>query len=160
LQAVGTGVLMERLRWRGAVVKFAPVRLPEDRRPLGRAHADAAAALRSCARSGYLYLLHRGEARTAEMERGRALHAVAERMVRLAIENGEVTVPAEVVKAEVDAVLADPSFNVPVSEHDRIREMAYRLAEETAVDPGAVVSVETLFVLDVVVPCPECGGGS
>lgn len=141
-------------------MKFAPVHLPEDRRPLGRASQTLLRHFDLCARSGYLYLLHRGEARTAEMERGRALHAVAERMVRLAIENGEVTVPAEVVKAEVDAVLADPSFNVPVSEHDRIREMAYRLAEETAVDPGAVVSVETLFVLDVVVPCPECGGGS
>jgi hypothetical protein len=53
------------------------------------------------------------------------------------------------VKAIVNEVLADPEFAIPVEEHDYLRESAYRWAGEWSVDPAAVVSAETMFVLDL-----------
>jgi hypothetical protein len=129
------------------VSRFEPVELPA---PLGdRASQTMLRHFNACPRSGYLYALTRGQVRTMEMIRGAAGHAILERSTRAALEQGEAYIPADVVKLYVDDVLADPEFGVPFEEHDYLRELSYRWASETALDPGAIVAVETLFVLDV-----------
>lgn len=107
-------------------------------------------AFNTCRRSGYLYQKYRRKPlSTAPLERGSALHRVIELATRATIEADELMIPPDVVKAIVNEVLADPDYWCPVEEHDYIRESAYRWAEETVIDPGAVVAVETLFVLDL-----------
>lgn len=125
--------------------RFAPVHLPE---PLGdRASMTFLRHYSMCPRSGYLSRLTRDALHTAEMERGRAVHAINERAIRTAMENGEVTIPPEIVKVIADEVLAE--FHVPFEEHDYCREAAYRFASEWIFDPSKVVALETLFSLDV-----------
>jgi hypothetical protein len=129
------------------VSRFAPVFLPPERSLDNRAsmtflkHADL------CPRSGYLYALHKGEVQTPEMVRGSAFHALAERSLRAAMDQGEAYVPPEVVKVILDEVLAE--YPVPLSEHDYLREAAWRFGAEVAVDPSTVVALETLFHLDI-----------
>jgi hypothetical protein len=102
---------------------------------------------RSCRRRG---------ASSREMQRGKALHLIHERAVRLMLEADEPVIPPELVKTLADEVLGEVA--VPFEEHDFIRESAYRLGSEIAVDPESVVAVETLFALDVPLPCPRgCG---
>jgi hypothetical protein len=127
--------------------RFKPVHLPDDRRPNGRASQTFLRHYAGCPRSGFLYLLHKGEASTAEMQRGKAFHLVPQRAVELAIEQDEPVVPGEIVKDIVNEVLRE--VPVPFEEHDYIREMSWRWAAETAIDPRSVVACETLFVLDL-----------
>jgi hypothetical protein len=127
--------------------RFQPVHLPADRRLNGKVRQTVLRHYAACPRSGYLSLLYDGEATTRPMIRGTAVHAIHERMVKLAVEQGEPFVPPEIVKAIADEVLAE--LPVPVEEHDGIREMAYRLAAETAVDPAAVIACETLLVMQI-----------
>lgn len=138
--------------------RFTPVFLPDGRGLRRRVSQTGLRHYAGCPRAGFLYAAHRGGVRTTEMERGRAVHEVARRMIDLAVENGEPVIPGDVAKVIADEVLADAQFSVPFEEHDRVREMAFRLASELAVDPGAVVACETLYVLDVSVPCPVCRG--
>lgn len=129
--------------------RFEPVFWPEGR---GLGDGVSMTFLRHfdlCPRSGFLYQLHRGEASTTKMQRGKLGHRALELIVRAAIENGEVTVPPELAKAIADEVMADPEYAVPLEEHDYVREAIFRFAEETAIDPGAVVACETLFEMDV-----------
>jgi hypothetical protein len=127
--------------------RFEPVHLPGDRKLNGKVSQTFLKHYALCPRSGYLYALHKGTASTKEMQRGRAVHLVHEHAVKLMIEHGEVTIPPDIVKVIVNEVLAE--VPVPFEEHDLIRETAYRMASEMAVDPGAVVACETLFVLEV-----------
>jgi hypothetical protein len=131
----------------GAMSRFAPVHLPEDRKLNGKVSQTFLKHYAGCPRAGYLYALHKGTASTREMQRGRAVHLVHERAVKLMIEHGEPIIPPEILKVLVNEVLAE--VPVPFEEHDVIREMAYRLALEMAVDTDAVVACETLFVLEV-----------
>ncbi len=128
-------------------MRFEPVYLPEDRWTPGRASQTFLRHYNGCPRSGYLYQLHRGEASTVEMVRGTALHEVLARANHLMIRQGESTIPGEVVKDLVNEVLGE--HPVPLEEHDYIREMSYRWAEQTAITPEAAVAVETLFALDL-----------
>lgn len=127
--------------------KFTPVHLPDDRQLNGRVSQTMLRHFDGCPRSGYLYALTRGEVRTPEMLRGTALHLIAERATKAAMEQGEPIIPAELVKAIADEVLAE--VHVPSGEWDYLRECAWRLGSELAIDPGAVVACETLFVLRV-----------
>jgi hypothetical protein len=104
-------------------------------------HANA------CMRSAYLYAKYRGEASTVEMQRGRALHTVCERAVKLMIEMGEPIIPPEIVKTLLDEVLGQTP--VPLEEHDYLREAVYRWASEWTIDPQTVVACETLFTMRV-----------
>ncbi len=132
-------------------MRFKPVHLPADRRLNGRASQTMLRHYDRCPRSGYLYALYKGEAQTIEMVRGSALHAVVERGTRHAMGEGmqqaEGYVPGDVVKVIVDEVLAE--YHVPLSEHDYIREMAYRWAGEFACKPAEVIACETLIVLQI-----------
>lgn len=128
-------------------MKFKPVFLPDDRRLNGAVSQTALKHFDACPRSGFLYLLHKGEASTDRMVRGSAGHAALERCIRACVENGEVSIPPELAKAVMDEVLAE--YPVPLRYHDELREDVYRWASETAVDPSAVIACETLIVLDV-----------
>jgi hypothetical protein len=126
---------------------FAPVFLPEDRLPDGRASQTFLRHYARCPRSGYLYLLHKGEAPARELVRGSAFHEIAARGTALAIINDGVQVPPDVVKAEAAAVLAE--MPVVFEDHDIVREMAYRWASQTTFDPSKIVACESLFTLEV-----------
>lgn len=128
-------------------MNFDPVFLPEGRGLNQRASQTFLRHYNACPRSGYLQAKYRREASTVEMQRGRALHLVLERSTKLMVEHNEVTIPPEVVKAELEAVLAE--LPVPVEEHDYIRECAYRWASEFTVDPSTLVACETLFTMAV-----------
>ncbi len=101
-----------------------------------------------CPRAGYLYQLHKGDGfQNVEMARGTAFHVIVERAVKLMVAQNEATVPPEVVKAIVNEVLAE--YPVAWTEHDGLREMAYRWAAEWTVDPQKVIACETLIVLEL-----------
>lgn len=125
--------------------RFEPVHLPDDRRLNGRVSQTFLRHYDGCPRSGYLYATTRGETRTPEMLRGTALHLIAERATRHMIEQGEVTIPPDIVKVIADEVLAE--LHVPSWEWDYLRECAWRLGAELAVEPAANVACETLYVL-------------
>jgi hypothetical protein len=126
-------------------MRFKPVFLPN---ALGGSISQTALKhFDACPRSGFLYLLHKGEASTDRMVRGSAGHAALERCVRACVENGEVAIPPDLAKAVMDEVLAE--YPVPLRYHDELREDVYRWASETAVDPSAVIACETLIVLEV-----------
>lgn len=127
--------------------RFEPVHLPPDRALNHRVSQTLAAKFNACRRSAYLYQTLHGGAGSHQMLRGSGLHEVLARAINATIDAGELTIPPELVKAIVDEVLAE--IDVPIEEHDYLRESAYRWASETAIDPAAVIAVETLFVLEL-----------
>jgi hypothetical protein len=131
------------------VSRFAPVFLPPGRELDGRVSVTFGRAENVCSRAGYLYALHKGEATGHPLETGSALHRILELGTRAAVENGEPMIPPEIVKAICNEVFADPAYRCPIEEHDRIREAAYRWAEEATFDATTLIACETLFVLDV-----------
>lgn len=126
---------------------FLPVELPAGRGLGARASQTFLRHYNGCPRSAFFYQAHKGGVRTVEMMRGSALHAVLERGTRLMVEENEPSVPPEMLKVIVNEVLAE--FAVPFEEHDYIREMAFRWAEEWTVDPEKVIAIETLVALEV-----------
>jgi hypothetical protein len=127
--------------------RFSPVHLPADRRLNGKASQTFARHFNACPRSGYLYALHKGEAQTADMIRGSAIHEILARATQLAVDRGEGVIPGEVVKVLVDEVFAE--MPVPLEQHDYVRECVWRWASETAFDPPAVIAVERLIVMQL-----------
>lgn len=130
-----------------SVRRFDPVWLPEDS-PVraGRVSATFLRHFNQCRRAAFLYATVVGPA-SVQMDRGSALHAVIERAVREQIARSERSVPPEVVKAIVDEVLAE--FDVPLEDHDYLRESVWRWASEWECDPEQIVAVERLIELDV-----------
>lgn len=126
-------------------MNFEPVHLPEDKVPGPGASQTFLKHYDLCPRSAFLYQQHKGEASTAAMVRGSAFHEIAERAVRLMLEQEEPTIPPDVVKVIAHEVLSE--LPVPTSEHDVIREGADRWSREFAIEPLAVIACETLFVL-------------
>jgi hypothetical protein len=129
------------------VSRFTPVYLPADRRLNGKASQTFLRHMNACPRSGYLYALHKGEAQTADMVRGSAIHEVLARATQLAVDRGEGVIPGEIVKVLVDEVFAE--MPVPLEQHDYVRECVWRWASETAFDPPAVIAVERLIVMQL-----------
>ena len=130
--------------------KFTPVFLPEELAPKGSVSATFGRFFNVCRRAAYLYQLHRRvELSTDFLERGSALHRILELSTLHAIEQGEETIPPEVVKDIANDVLADPEYWCPVEEHDFIRESAYRWASERLFRLDEIAGVETLFELDL-----------
>lgn len=124
-----------------------PLLLPDDRALNDRISLTGLRHYANCPRSGYLYAKYKGEARTDAMVRGSAFHEVADRAVRLMIAGGEKKIPADVAKALVSEVLME--MPVRVEDHDSLREMAHRFAEEWEIEPKQVVACETLFVVEI-----------
>jgi len=125
--------------------RFAPVTL--GRSLDNRVSATLLRHYSSCPRSGYLYAKYRGEGRADAMVRGEAFHRVAELATKAMIDAGESTIPSELVKAIVNEVLSE--VPVPFSEHDYLRECAWRWAAEWAIDPSRVICAETLLALQL-----------
>jgi hypothetical protein len=129
------------------VSKFKPVHLPADRALNDRGSMTLLRHYALCQRSAFFYQRYKGEAETPEMARGKAGHLAVERSIRAAIEQGEPSIPGELVKVIANEALTE--IHVPFEEHDRVREGVWRWSTETAIDPGAVVALETLFALDI-----------
>lgn len=127
--------------------RFEPVSLPPDRVPDGAISMTALKHYNGCPRAGYLYLLWKGIGQSVPMIRGSAFHAIAERATLAMMAQGEPTIPGDLVKVIVSEVLAE--MPVPIEEHDYLREMAYRWAEQTTIDPAGVLGVEQLVELDI-----------
>lgn len=124
---------------------FSRVDLP---RPLERkASQTLLKHYSACPRSGYFYARDKGVARSLELVRGAAVHRILERATELMIENGEATIPPEIVKVIVGETLGE--LRVPWSEHDVVRELAYRWAGEWSIDPSQVIACETLLALEL-----------
>jgi hypothetical protein len=100
-----------------------------------------------CARSGYLYMKHGGGVPSPAMARGTAFHLFAERATRLLVEESEPRLPYDVGRGLMVEVFGE--VDVPVAEHDRLRQMAYHWCEGFAIDPDKVVAVEQKMVLDI-----------
>jgi hypothetical protein len=127
--------------------RFAPVYLPAGRELEWRASMTMLRHYERCPRAGYLYQLHKGSFQNVNMARGTAFHEVAERAVRLMVEQNERSIPPELVKAIVNEVLAE--HHVVWTEQDKLREMAYRWASDFTLRPEKVIACETLVVLKV-----------
>ena len=127
--------------------RFELVFLPPERQMNGRVSMTGLKHYQACPRAGYLYALHKGAAQSAPMVRGSAFHLAVERAIDAMIVQGEPMIPWDLMKTIVNEVLAE--LPVPFDEHDKIREMAWRWAEEFTIDPLAVIAVETLLVLDL-----------
>lgn len=121
--------------------------LPEGRELNGKASQTMLRHFNGCPRSAYLYTYFKGVPQSVEMVRGSALHEICERCTRAAIENDAVSIPWELAKPIADEVIAE--YPLAIEEHDYVREMAWRWAENTTFDPPNEVACETLFVWDV-----------
>lgn len=102
-----------------------------------------------CARSAFLYL---SEPQTTShaMDRGTLFHEFAKRFVELLIENEENAAPPEVTKDLLAVVIEEnPTLQVPESEMDACRIMAYHFAENLWLDPSKVVALEKKLLLDI-----------
>ncbi len=129
----------------GSVSRFASVFLD---RPLERRVSQTFLHhYAGCERSGYLYAQTRDQGSSSELQRGSAVHAVAQRMTETMVAAGEPLLPPELAKVIVNEVLAE--YPVPFDEHDYVRELAYRLAGELTIDPANVLACETLVVLEL-----------
>lgn len=139
---------------------FEPVELPDELVGFERVTQTFLRHENNCPRSGYLYLLTNGGAAGHELERGSAIHEIAERGTRVLLDEGAVyfnekgqevvdLLPPDVVKDIANEVLAD--MHVPFEEHDYVRECAHRWATDMAprIDPREVASCETLFVWEI-----------
>lgn len=144
--------------WEQVDRRGPPGLLPADRVPDGRYSQTLLRHRDDCHRSAWLYL--RGGGRSHPLDRGTALHMVAERMMLTAIEQGE-SVDGDSTKAIVDEVRRDrPDLVVSAAEWDDVREMAWHISkrplvpggpevEGVSIDPEKVVAVERKFLLPV-----------
>jgi predicted nucleic acid-binding Zn ribbon protein len=108
------------------------------------AHVDV------CARSGYLFLRHRGGPTSHEMDRGTAGHEFARRFIELLVERDENTAPSEVAKDVLQTVIDDhPELQLPAAEREVLRMIAHHFAEKLSVDPDKVVALEKMLELDI-----------
>lgn len=127
------------------MTRFAPVELDK---PLGnKASQTFLRHYERCPRAGYFYAQHKGAVQTSYMVRGSAFHRVVQLGIEAMIEQGECSMPGELIKTIVSEVFAD--MHVAFDEHDYVRESAYRWAGETMIDPANVIACERLIVLEI-----------
>ena len=99
-----------------------------------------------CAYSGALYIRHKGGPQTPEMARGEVFHDFAEKATNYLIEQGESEMPPEVAKDFMQAVLEERvDLQVPESEQEACRLMAWNWGASTYLDLEAIVGVEVMF---------------
>jgi PD-(D/E)XK nuclease superfamily len=104
----------------------------------------------SCPRSAYLGLKYGDGPHSHVLDRGTAVHRVAERMMRDWITAGETYgssgLLSEMTGALVDEVLDDaPELQLRQSDADAVRAMAYHLAVGLDVPPDRVLGLERAF---------------
>ena len=138
------------------------MRAVSDRRPRGlykapfdltapeKASQTLLSHVERCPYSGALYIKHKGGPQTPAMARGEAFHSFAEQATQMLIDNGEVSMPPEVAKDLMGAILEERvDLAMPNHEQDACRGMAWKWAESTALNPAEVVGVEQMFELVV-----------
>lgn len=128
-------------------MSFAPVTLSPGRELNGRLSQTFLRHFNRCRRSGFLYQETKGDVQTVEMMRGSVVHRVNELGTLAMIETDNVAMPADLLKAIVEEVLAESPL--PIEEHDYVRECSYRWASHFTIDPAQVVATETLFAWEV-----------
>lgn len=103
-----------------------------------------------CPYSASLYLRHKGGPQTPRMAAGEVAHQVFERIINLAIESGEQTVPPEVAKDIAQATIEERvDIALPEAEHESIRIAAWNFGTASIFDPAVIVGVEQMFELPV-----------
>lgn len=128
-------------------MSFAPVFLPEERRLDGRLSQTFLRHFNRCRRSGFLYQETKGDVQTVEMMRGSVVHRINELGTNAMVETDNVAIPADLLKAIVEEVLAESPL--PIEEHDYTRECSYRWASHFTIEPANVIATETLVVWEV-----------
>jgi hypothetical protein len=104
----------------------------------------------ACPFSAALYCDHKDSAQTPEQARGEAWHDARKRAVDQMYETGEATIPPEVMKDLVQAVIEERTdLAVPAYEQDVLRAMAWRWAERYVLDLEAHVGTELMLTLEV-----------
>ncbi len=112
---------------------------------------SALARLDVCPYSCMLYARHRDErVQSHAMARGELLHALAEWLIKECLRTGEVEIPPDVAREQVDA-LADERLDlvIPHRERDALRGMAWNLASGTTVNPANPPHVEVEVELEI-----------
>lgn len=105
-----------------------------------------------CHRSAALYMARGGGAGSHEKHRGIVFHTFAENAVKLMIELGEATIPADVAKDLLgEAIREHRDLALPADEADWLRIMAFHFAQGTVIDEPArtVAGVEQLIHLEL-----------
>lgn len=121
-----------------------PVERPERFSQTFLKHSDR------CLRSAYLYLRHKGGPASHELHRGSAFHLFMEKATWHLIENEEERLPPEIAKdLMVDVLMEHPELQIPQGEQDRLRMMAWHVAEGLFLRGETTIAVERKFVLEV-----------
>ena len=104
----------------------------------------------ACPFSAGLYCDHKNGAQSPEQARGEAWHDARKRAIDTMYETGEATIPPEVMKDLVQAVIEERTdLAVPAYEQDVLRAMAWRWAERFVLDLEAHVGTELMLALEV-----------
>lgn len=127
-------------------MRFEPVFLSPDRVPDRAISMTRLKHYQGCPRAGF-FALEYDAPQNVRMLFGSMAHRIFEKATNLMLAEGESTVPGELVKVLVAEELADSQL--PVAEHDRLREQAYRWAEHTTINPARTVAVEQLVSLEI-----------
>lgn len=103
-----------------------------------------------CRRAAYLDLKHGGGTRSIAMDRGTALHAVAERGMQMLVEQGEMSMPPEMATELADAIMAERlDLVLSAEEQDAVRLMAHNWARATVITEAELIGVEVPLVVEV-----------
>lgn len=103
-----------------------------------------------CPRSAAFYLIFGGGTETHATARGTLAHLFDEQMRDYLLEEGEATMPAEVCKDRMMALIAEhPEMPLPEHEQEALRIYSWNAGWGTTIDPKTLVCNETSFVLPV-----------
>lgn len=116
-----------------------------------KASQSLLARLDVCVASGALYLKYRDDGvPTAPLVRGEICHEFAERATHYCIEQGEQSMPPEVGKDFMQALIEERAdFALPAHEQDACRIFAWNWAAATVLELEKIVAVEDMFELEV-----------
>lgn len=124
------------------VIKAKTLVKPKTLRQTALRYAD------TCPHAAYLYWKNDGGVPSSPLFRGRAFHAVAERVAKACVQHGEETIGHHDAKAILDEVLVEhPEWPVPAADMEPLRQMVFHLAETFRCPPSPLI--EQLFHLDV-----------
>lgn len=103
----------------------------------------------NCDRAALLYLQYGGGASTHELNRGSIFHLTAERLLRLLVAQGEVTVPPELARVVLYEVMGEHSeLQVSAEERDVLRYLVDHWARGTAWQPANILGIEKTLTLE------------
>lgn len=103
-----------------------------------------------CPRSAAFYLIFGGGTETHATARGTLAHLFDEQMRDYLLEEGETTMPPEVAKDRMMALIAERT-DLPLPEHEQeaLRIYAWNCGWGTVIDPKTLVCNESTFALEI-----------